>query len=80
MIEKIKNSLIVKNHELKAENNTLRIHNGFLMDKRIDELLKALGNADAIEEKDKKIRRLEGKVEGLKELLKEISNGKAHKS
>lgn len=59
-------------HELKAENNTLRIHNGFLMDKRIDELLQALGNADVIEEKDKQIRRLEGKVESLKEVIKEL--------
>lgn len=76
MIEKIKNSLIVKNHELKARINTLEIHNEFLVDKRIDELLKALAREDELEEKDKQIRHLEAKVEALKEIIKEQKKGK----
>ena len=79
MIEKIKESLIVKNIQLKAQVNTLKAHNEFLMDKRIDDLLKALGRSDDIEKKDREILILTAKNQSLKEVIKELKNGKTHK-
>ncbi|MBQ6547301.1 MAG: hypothetical protein IJL74_04830 [Bacilli bacterium] len=79
MFEKIKDNLIIKNHELKTRLNTVLIDNERLSDKRIDELLKVLARADELEEKDKQVRHLEAKVEALKEVIKELKNGKTHK-
>ena len=72
MIEKIKESLVFKNRELKAKVNTLELENELLKDKRIAELLKALNGESKCEEKDKQIRHLEAKMESLKEVIKEL--------
>lgn len=59
-------------HELKTRLNTIEIDNERLSDKRIDELLKVLAREDELEEKDKQVRRLEAKVQALKEVIKEL--------
>lgn len=70
MFDNIK--LMRENHELKTRLNTIEIDNERLSDKRIDELLKVLAREDELEEKDKQVRRLEAKVQALKEVIKEL--------
>ena len=79
MIEKIKNNLIAKNRELTARVNTLEIENELLKDKRLDELIKSLDKQNHYEEQAEKIKKLEIKNQQLKELIKEITNGKTRK-
>ncbi len=79
MIEKIKNNLIAKNRELKARVNTLEIENELLKDKRLDELIKSLDKQNHYEEQAEKIKKLEIKNQQLREVIKEITNGKTHK-
>ncbi len=79
MIEKIKNNLIAKNRELKARVNTLEIENELLKDKRLDELIKSLDKQNHYEEQAEKIKKLEIKNQQLREVIKELGNGKTHK-
>lgn len=79
MIEKIKNNLIAKNRELQARVNTLEIENELLKDKRLDELIKSLDKQNHYEEQAEKIKKLEIKNQQLREVIKEITNGKTHK-
>lgn len=79
MIEKIKNNLIAKNRELKARVNTLEIENELLKDKRLDELIKSLDKQNHYEEQAEKIKKLEIKNQQLREVIKELGNGKTRK-
>lgn len=79
MIEKIKDNLIAKNRELKARINTLELENELLKDKRLDELIKSLDKQNKYEELEEKIKKLEIKNQQLREVIKEITNGKTHK-
>ena len=79
MIEKIKNNLIAKNGELQARVNTLEIENELLKDKRLDELIKSLDKQNHCEEQAEKIKKLEIKNQQLREIIKELGNGKTHK-
>jgi len=72
MIEKIKNSLIVQNHELKVRINTLEANNELLADKRIDELLQALAKKDYNEKLEEENIKLKIKNQQLKEVIKEL--------
>lgn len=67
-------------HELKARNNTLEIENELLRDRRLDELIKSLDKQNKYEELEEKIKKLEIKNQQLKEVIKEITNGKTRKS
>ena len=79
MIEKIKNSLIVKNHELKARVNTLELENEMLKDKRITELFAELNKESKCEKLEQENAILKLKNQQLKEVIKELTNGKTHK-
>lgn len=79
MIEKIKNNLIAKNRELQARVNTLEVENELLKDKRLDELIKSLDKQNHYEEQAEKIKKLEIKNQQLREVIKELGNGKTHK-
>lgn len=79
MIEKIKNNLIAKNRELQARVNTLEIENELLKDKRLDELIKSLDKQNHYEEQAEKIKKLEIKNQQLREVIKELGNGKTRK-
>ena len=76
MIEKIKDNLIAKNRELKARINTLELENELLKDKRLDELIKSLDKQNKYEELEEKIKKLEIKNQQLREVIKELGNGK----
>ena len=78
-VEKIKNNLVAKNRELKARVNTLEIENELLKDKRLDELIKSLDKQNHYEEQAEKIKKLEIKNQQLREVIKELGNGKTHK-
>ena len=80
MIEKIKNSLVVENIKLKKKVNKLELDIEILKDKRIDELLNALNKKNKYDKLEEDIKILEIRYSALKETLKEISNGKTHKS
>jgi len=80
MIEKIKNNIIAENHRLKARVNTLEIDNELLSDKRIDELLKALAKKDYNEKLEEENTKLKIRNQQLREVIKELTNGKTHKS
>lgn len=79
MFEKIKDNLIIKNHELKVRVNTLEANNSLLADKRIDELLKALAKKDYNEKLEEENTKLKIKNQQLKEVIKELVDGKTHK-
>ena len=72
MIEKIKNSLIVKNHELKARVNTLELENEMLKDKRITELFAELNKESKCEKLEQENAILKLKNQQLKEVIKEL--------
>ena len=72
MIEKIKNSLIVKNIELKKKVNKLELDIEILKDKRIDELLNALNEKNKCEKLEQNIKILEIRYSALKEVIKEL--------
>lgn len=72
MIEKIKNSLIVKNHELKARANTLELENEMLKDKRITELFAELNKESKCEKLEQENAILKLKNQQLKEVIKEL--------
>ena len=72
MIEKIKNSLIVKNHELKVRNNTLELENELLKDKRINELFAELNKESRCERLEHENAILKLKNQSLKEAIKEL--------
>lgn len=76
MIEKIKNSLIVKNHELKARANTLELENEMLKDKRITELFAELNKESKCEKLEQENAILKLKNQQLKEVIKELANDK----
>ena len=80
MFENIKNSLIAKNRELKVRVNTLELENELLKDRRLDELIKSLDKKNKYDKLEEDIKILEIRYSALKETLKEISNGKTHKS
>ena len=80
MFEKIKNSLVVENIKLKKKVNKLELDIEILKDKRIDELLNALNKKNKYDKLYEDIKILEIRYSALKETLKEISNGKTHKS
>lgn len=79
MYERMKNSLILKINELKARVNTLEINNELLADKRIDELLKALAKKDYNEKLEEENQKLKIRNQQLREVIKELANGKTHK-
>ena len=72
MIEKIKNSLIVKNHELKARANTLELENEMLKDKRITELFAELNKESKCEKLEQENAILKLKNQQLKEVINEL--------
>lgn len=72
MIEKIKNSLIVQNHELKARVNTLELENEMLKDKRITELFAELNKESKCEKLEQENAILKLKNQQLKEVIKEL--------
>ena len=76
MIENIKNNIIAENHELRARLNTVEADNEILKDKRIDELINALVEQDKNEELEEKVKKLEIKNQQLREVIKELVNGK----
>ena len=80
MFEKIKNSLVVENIKLKKKVNKLELDIEILKDKRIDELIKSLDKKNKYDKLEEDIKILEIRYSALKETLKEISNGKTHKS
>ena len=80
MFEKIKNSLVVENIKLKKKVNKLELDIEILKDKRIEELLNALNKKNKYDRLEEDIKILEIRYSALKETLKEISNGKTHKS
>lgn len=59
-------------HELKARNNTLEIENELLRDRRLDELIKSLDKQNKYEEQEVLIKKLETKIQALKEVIKEL--------
>lgn len=59
-------------HELKARNNTLEIENELLRDRRLDELIKSLDKQNHYEEQEVYIKKLETKIQALKEVIKEL--------
>lgn len=59
-------------HELKARNNTLEIENELLRDRRLDELIKSLDKQNKYEEQAEQIKKLETKIQALKEVIKEL--------
>lgn len=59
-------------HELKARNNTLEIENELLRDRRLDELIKSLDKQNKYEELEVYIKKLETKIQTLKEVIKEL--------
>ena len=79
MIEKIKNNLIAKNRELKARVNTLEIENELLKDKRLDELIKSLDKQNHYEELENQLKKYIVKNQQLREVIKELGNGKTRK-
>lgn len=72
MIEKIKNNIIIENRELRVMNNTLEIENELLRDRRLDELIKSLDKQNHYEEQEVYIKKLETKIQALKEVIKEL--------
>ncbi len=76
MIERIKNNLIIENHELKVMNNTLEAENELLRDKRLDELIKSLDKKNHYEELEEENKKLKIKNQQLREVIKELVNGK----
>lgn len=79
MIEKIKNNLIAKNRELQARVNTLEIENELLKDKRLDELIKSLDKQNHYEELESQLKKYIVKNQQLREVIKELGNGKTRK-
>ena len=79
MREKIKNNLIAKNRELKARVNTLEIENELLKDKRLDELIKSLDKQNHYEELENQLKKYIVKNQQLREVIKELGNGKTRK-
>lgn len=63
-------------HELKVRVNTLELENELLSDKRLDELIKSLDKQNHYEELQEKIKKLEIKNQQLREVIKELVNGK----
>ena len=72
MIEKIKNSLIAQNHELKVRVNTLELENEMLKDKRITELFAELNKESKCEKLEQENAILKLKNQQLKEVIKEL--------
>ena len=72
MFERIKNNLLIENHELKVMNNTLEVENELLRDKRLDELIKSLDKQNHYEELEEKVKKLEIKNQQLREVIKEL--------
>lgn len=60
-------------HELKARNNTLEIENELLRDRRLDELIKSLDKQNKYEEQAEQIKKLETKIQALKEIIRDGS-------
>lgn len=59
-------------HELKTRNNTLEIENELLRDRRLDEMIKSLDKQNKYEEQEVLIKKLETKIQALKEVIKEL--------
>ena len=76
MFERIKNNLLIENHELKVMNNTLEVENELLRDKRLDELIKSLDKQNHYEELEEKVKKLEIKNQQLREVIKELKKWK----
>lgn len=76
MFEKIKNNLIIENRELRNEVNTIENKYETLKDERIDKLIEVLNKQDKNEELEEKVKKLEIRNQQLKEVIKELVNGK----
>lgn len=76
MIEKIKSNFIIENRELKNEINTIENKYETLKDERIDKLIEVLNKQDKNEELEEKVKKLEIRNQQLKEVIKELANGK----
>ena len=72
MFERIKNNLLIENHELKTRINTMEADYEILADKRIDELIRSLDKQNRYEELEEKIKKLEIKNQQLREVIKEL--------
>ena len=71
--------LLAEINELKAKINTIELENELLRDKRLDELIKSLDKQNKYEELEEKIKKLEIKNQQLREVIKELSDGKTRK-
>ena len=76
MFERIKSNLIIENRELKNEINTIENKYETLKDERIDKLIEVLNKQDKNEELEEKVKKLEIRNQQLKEVIKELVNGK----
>ena len=76
MFERIKDNLLIENHELKTRINTMEAHYEMLADKRIDEIIKALVDKDRNEKLEEENMKLKIRNQQLKEVIKELVNGK----
>lgn len=72
MFEKIKNNLIIENHELKNEINTIENKYETLKDERIDKLIEVLNKKYKNEELEEKVKKLETRNQQLREVIKEL--------
>lgn len=63
-------------NELKAKVNTLQLENELLRDKRLDEMIQTLDKQNKYEDLQEKIKKLEIKNQQLREVIKELGNGK----
>lgn len=76
MIEKIKNNLIIENRELRNEVNTIENKYETLKDERIDKLIEMINKQYKNEELEEKVKKLEIRNQQLREVIKELANGK----